>query len=126
MNLTETRAKALLGLGLNKKNLANRTNAQLARALNQCAGTSLPLPPMTKTILNGYEIYTAVGSPLSARQFVNLFAGKTLGPIARKVGLVPTGISKREREPVSGGSYERSQHESVTGDWEHESAPHEW
>ena len=95
MNLTETRAKALLGLGLNKKNLANRTNAQLARALNQCAGTSLPLPPMTKTILNGYEIYTAVGSPLSARQFVNLFAGKTLGPIARKVGLVPTGISKR-------------------------------
>jgi hypothetical protein len=95
MNLTETRAKALLGLGLNKKNLANRTNAQLARALNQCAGASLPLPPMTKTILNGYEIYTAVGSPLSARQFVNLFAGKALGTIARKIGLVPTGISKR-------------------------------
>jgi hypothetical protein len=50
---------------------------------------------MTKTILNGYEIYTAVGSPLSARQFVNLFAGKALGPIARTVGLVPTGVSKR-------------------------------
>ena len=95
MNLTETRAKALLGLGLNKKNLANRTNAQLARALNQCAGASLPLPPMNKTVVNGYEIYTAVGSPLTARQFVNLFAGKTLAPIARKVGLVPTGISKR-------------------------------
>lgn len=95
MNLTETRAKALLGLGLNKKNLANRTNAQLARALNQCTGTSLPLPPMTKTILDGYEIYTAVGSPLSARQFVNLFAGKALGPIAQKVGLVSKGVSKR-------------------------------
>ena len=49
------------------------------------------MPPMIKTVVNGYEIYTSSNSPLSARDFVKLLGplteGTKLGPLATKVGI---------------------------------------
>jgi len=50
---------------------------------------------MNKSVVDGYDIYTAIDSPLTARQFVKLFQGQGLGPIADRMGIASKGVDKR-------------------------------
>ena len=94
-NVAVTRAAAMTRLLMAPNNASNKSKAALCGALNRCSGTSLPLPPMTKTTIQGYDVYTAIDSPLTALQFTKLFRGEGLGPIASRLGISAKGVDKK-------------------------------
>jgi hypothetical protein len=87
--------------GIPAKLLNNKSKSQLCEKIYACSGTSLPLPPMNKTRVQGYDYYVASNSPLTARDFIKLFGATkktSLGALASKVGI--NNVSGVNRESI--------------------------
>lgn len=93
-NLNNSRAMIRTNLGVPKE-YANKMSANaICKAYKDCRNTTI-LPPMDFHMVDGRGYCIDPKSPLSVKDYIVLFGEGDLTRIAKKVGLVPIGLSRR-------------------------------